>query len=251
MERAFFACIIQSWAAGSREGREVFLAPMLAYLEDSSVYCRENVLRALYTLGSPEAVARAFDYISSRQWYHHPKLISDGLLEFCGTDREAMAAYLWKHCQSWAENFAVAVVQFAANLPDRPSGGLGETFYCALVDVKTPQELRFALLRYFRRHKDARVRQFLLELMADPQGEAAGLKIVAASVLAEYPGQDTKDALIGALGSPNWYVRQNAALSLRQLGMTAQDRARIYESNDQYAIDMIRYITKETPQGGE
>ena len=245
MERAFFAYIVQAWASGCQKGREGFLAPMLAYLEDSSVYCRENVLRALYTLGNPEAIAKAFDYISSQHWYHHPKLISDGLWDFCTTDREVMADYLWNRCHQWPENFGVAVVLFATRVSD----ALSDSFYTALIDVKTPLELRFSLLRFFRRHRDDRARQFLLELMENDDTSSSGLKIVAASVLAAYPGKETKDALIRALSSRNWYVRQNAALSLKELVMTPEDMQQIYRSNDKYAIDMIRYIVKEKEQG--
>ena len=46
---------------------------------------------------------------------------------------------------------------------------------------------------------------------------------IAASALAEYPGEDSVDVLSEAMHSSNWYVRSNSAESLEKLGFRYED----------------------------
>ena len=49
------------------------------------------------------------------------------------------------------------------------------------------------------------------------------------------------EVLKGALSSRNWYVRYNAAQSLGALGLDYTDLIDIFEGDDRYAEEMLRY----------
>ena len=80
-------------------------------------------------------------------------------------------------------------------------------------------EIRFALIRYFRKYPYREAEEFLLALLDREKAEFSGLAIAAAAALSAYPGKKTKEALRRALSSRNWYVRRNAAVSLKELGL--------------------------------
>ena len=235
MERAFFAYVISRYPAGAGGGQ--LPAVLLEYLEDSTVYCRENVLQALYALGNAGGVEQALRLFNDRGWYHHSHMLSDGLTAFRG-DREALAAALWQACQGWDENLQTAVVQFASNVTEK----LKEPFCQALAAADTPLEVRFALIRYFTRHPMPEVKPMLLD-MVRREADSGDTAIAACSALARYPGQDTEQALEQALLSRNWYVRHNAASSLLALGDEASAYAAAERVHDRYAREMLDYVT--------
>lgn len=233
MERAFVAYFIASFRTSDADNQDMLAEIMLSYLDNSTVFCRENVLQALYALGRPRAVEHAFDILNEKELYHNPKLLSDGLIRFTG-DREALAERLWHKRMQWEEPLNVGVVQFAAALD---SETLDPLFYDSLIGEHFSEEVSFALVRYFQRHRYEPARAYLQQLLR----EDGPLAIPAGAALANYPGEDTKTALKEALTSRNWYIRRNAALSLERLGISEEDREEIRAGGDRYAAEMLRY----------
>lgn len=238
MERAFFAYLIAEYRPERPEGGGRLPTILLEYMENSTVYCRENVLQALCALGSGGCIEQALRLMEERGWYHHSRMLSDGLTAFRG-DRAALAEQLWSISDRWNENLRLAVVQFATNVTDRLKG----PFRKALSQGDTPLEVRFALIRYFARYPDPEAKPMLLDLAGDSTAEG-GPAIAACSVLARYPGEDTVEVLENALRSPNWYIRRNAALSL--VAINGKDAAYAYAErvNDRYAKEMLNYVTE-------
>jgi len=236
MERAFFAHVVSDCFACSEKVHDRMSEVMLSYLENSTVYCRENVLHALYALGDAHAVGQAFDYISKNGWYHHPRLISDGMRNFSG-DKEELIRYLWKRKNSMEEFLLVGIVQFATGV----SGAFAADFFQAMQDHREYLEVRLAILRYFHRYPSQEVYPFLLRCLETGE-EGIEFSIVAAFVLRAYPQEKTKRVLKQALCSRNWYVRKNAASSLKQLGITSKDREEITAYGDSYANEILLYI---------
>ncbi len=237
MERAFFAYVIASFHTSDVGNNDMLAEILLSYLDHSTVFCRENVLQALYALGREQAVEHAFDLLNERGQYHNPKLISDGMIRFTG-DREALALRLWKHRGDWEEPLTVGVVQFASQFP---SEAVSDAFAAALESESLSNEICFALIRYFGRHVRESVRPVLLRFLEASSDEKRELAIPAASVLASYPCEETKHALMRALTSRNWYVRRNAAMSLKRIGITDADIESIRSGGDRYALEMLEY----------
>lgn len=243
MERAFFARLMALYHPGEGRRYDRMIELLLHFLDDSTVYCRENVLQALYAMGSAGGVEQALQRISQQGIYHNPRLLSDGLAGFAG-DREALARRLWRRCPEWPEALQVAVVQFAAAC----TGALSGPFLEALQGADTPGETRFALIRYFRRRPSPAARPVLLEL-AGRQGDP--LAIAACAALDSYPGPDTTQVLMAALHSRDWYVRRAAAASLTALGAGERELEQLAASGDQYAREMLAYMAEQNRKRGE
>lgn len=233
MERAFYAYLLAAYHPNRGESGLRFSQILLTYFPDSTVFCRENILYALYAFGQESAVERAFSIMNDRGWYHHPRLLSDGLATFYG-DRTALAWKLWHKRQAWGSSFQVAIVQFATERSDEFS----QAFLTALKDHTTDLELRFAILRYFRRRVYPPAKTALLELLGRENNDLA---IVAATALASYPGEDTRQALMDAMRSRNWYVRRNAAETLVALGVSWSEVEKL-SGEDRYGAEMLEYL---------
>ncbi len=248
MEQAFFAYVIAAFHPAMEDQRSPLLEQLLHYLEHSTVYSRENVLNALYALGNIQPVEHAFLLMSQRGWYHDPRLLSDGLNRFRG-EKEALAGRLWSCRGQLLECFQVGTIRFAETF-----GGdrFAEAFLRALETENLPAETQFTLVRYFRRHAVPYAQPVLLRLLKGESGGKRELAIAAAAALASYPDEKTRQALKEALHSPNWYVRQNAARSLKALGVT-WEACGIDPSVDRYATEMLEYILGGQPaaKGGE
>lgn len=236
MERAFFAHILSVYRPDFRGGTQKISRILLEYMEHSTVYCRENVLQALYTLGNDGAIIQAMNILSQTDAYHYPRLISDGMEAYPG-DKEALAWKLWGHSGGWKDYLQVAVVQFAGN----QSECYAPVFLEALRDDKTPMETRYALVRYFRRHPIDQARALLLKLLKEQLHEG-GLAIPAAAALEQYGGAETVAALTEAVQSRNWYVRRNAATTLVKLNCDRDTMLTLMKTNDRYAKEMLEYM---------
>lgn len=237
MEQAFMAYVIATFHPPIGDERSQLLELLLGYLENSTVYSRENVLNALYVLGNGQSVEHAFTLISQRGWYHDSRLLSDGLNRFQG-NRDALVDRLWKSRAQLSECFQVGVVRFADTLR---GNAFAEEFLQAMETEELPEETRFAMVRYFRRHVVPEAKPVLLQLL---QGDAEGkreLAIAAATTLVSYPDSETRQALTNALHSQNWYVRQNAARSLKAMGVTWEE-IQVSSGGDRYATEMLEYV---------
>lgn len=242
MEQAFFAYVIAAFYPPVGNRQAPLLEYFLGYLDGSTVYSRENVLNALYCLGNIQSVEHAFLLMSQRGWYHDPRLLSDGLGRFHG-EKESLVNRLWSCRRQLTECFQVGVIRFADTLA---GCGFAETFLKALETEQLPTETQFTLVRYFRRHAVPYAKPALLRLVKGGSGEKRELAIAAASALVSYPDDEVRQALKGALRSPNWYVRLNAARSLKVLGV-AWEEAKAGFSDDPYAAEMLEYILKDRP----
>lgn len=229
-DRAFFAYILSLYGTSLQGESKGIASILLQYLPDSSIYCRENVLKALYALGSSDGVERAYDWMYHHHVVHPSRLLSDGLATFAG-DRLFLANRLWSASQVWGETYQIAVIQMVSQFTD----AFRETFAALLLGGNASLEVAFAALRYFRKYPYEPLREFLYQLVLDE----SDLAIAAVSVLPSYPGQDTKSVLLKGLSSRNWYIRRNAASSLVAMGVSEEE---INHITDPYAKDMIQYM---------
>lgn len=244
-EQACFAYVVAEFYPPHGRQSNALVEQILRYLDGSTVYSRENVLCALYVLGNASAIEHAFIVMSQRGWYHDPRLLSDGLARY-GGDKPALAARLWGRRRQLMECCQVGVVRFADALE---GNGMVDTFLQALDGEPLPTETRFALVRYFRRHAVPQAKEMLLEMVKQDAGTGEALAIAATSVLSAYPGEESWAALMQAMHSPNWYVRQNAARALKELGASYEELQQALVG-DRYATEMMEYVFGVQPSGG-
>lgn len=244
MDKAYFAIFIAEYTPDVKGEYRTIMSILSEFMEDSTIYCRENVLKALYSLGNIQAVVNALEYIEDNEMFHHPKLIADGLLSFKG-NKEELALVLWEGRSKWSETMLVAIIQYITAALDN----FRAIFYEGLQEDDIPVEARIALLRYFQKYRYDPVREFLYTYIKEDYPEL-NCTIVAASVLKNYPGEETIHLLKEALKNPNWYVRNNAAGSLVQLAENEEVFQSVFDGDDQYAKEILQYRLEEVRKEG-
>lgn len=240
MERAFMAYWLASFHTRVPQEQAMLPQLLLQYLDRSTVFSRENTLLALYALGYPPAIEHAFQIMSDRQYYHNPKLLSDGLARYTG-DPDELIERLWKHRGDWEECLSVAIVQYASL---QKEDHWGEAFLPAMMNPQISLEIRFALIRYFQRHRHDGALPELLRLVYSENAGESELKVAAVSALQNYPGEEVHQALLYSLQARNWYVRRNAAQALLKRGISQQDLEQVRRSGDRYALEMLEYMAQ-------
>ncbi|MHC1683894.1 MAG: HEAT repeat domain-containing protein [Clostridiaceae bacterium] len=238
-DKAFFAFFISNNAPCHGKEYKPIMEILLSYLESSTVYCRENVLKALYAMGNSQSVENALQIINDRQWFHHQKLISDGLMTFTG-DKEELAELLWSHMKKWDDNLMISVVQFITVSSDK----FKERFFIELQSEDVEIEIRMAILRYYRRHVYEPVRPLLISYLNGEKAIDENMRIVTASVIDRYPGDETVTVLKAVLHHSNWYLRYNAASSLVNLEVDINKLQDVLEGEDRYAKEILTYMMR-------
>ncbi len=187
IQMAYFPYIIARYKLFYGEDLPQINRIMVDLLEKPSIYCRENALNAIYSMGVSENVTDALTIIDSTGYYHNKKLLTDGLMSFAG-DKKELNEMLWNH-----------------RYPYQPAYE--------------------QLMKYAEREDEVRWEYTSITCFA----------------LASYPGERTIAALKKNLSSHNWYVRLNASQALESMGLEYADFIDIFEGDDRYAGEMMRY----------
>lgn len=237
MERALFAYFISLLPEKAVPEYYRMGEILLSYLDHSTVYCRENVLQALYTLGNENALIRALQTFQENGWYHEPKLLSDGMLHFRG-DKNGLARRLWN--QKWGEQMKAVLIRFMTRLEEDMSD-------LVLPELTTGRyELCFAAIRYFAVHINREAEPVLLKILKE-DGDTA---VAAAQTLGSYPDEAAKEALKEALCSRRWDVRRNSAESLMKMDLSKEEIGQLCTSEDRYAREMFIYVLESRGKTG-
>lgn len=238
-ERAFFAFFISKNPPCSGKEYNSLIEILLTYIDNSNMYCRENMLKALYKIGNLHSIENAFLLMNEHKHFHHNKLLSDGLMTFTG-DKEALAKNLFGYFREWDDNILISVIKFITKSSDK----FKDEFLLLLKEGNLKIDIHLAIIRYFRENTHEPVRQILIDYLKDENISDDNIKIVAASVLEMYPGDDTILVLKEALKDHNWYIRYNAAASLIRLNVSSKIIKEIFNADDLYAKEIIAYMEK-------
>lgn len=202
--------------------------------EAKSLYNLENALRAVYASAQIPLTLRALRALDGTDGILlHEKLLVDGLLTF--DDRDALIAALWEEMPQYSTQMRKLLLDYI-----RFASGLWGREMLTLLEQTDETETRIACLRYFGKYPDERFRAALYRL-TEESGEEWELRAVCMTVLAAYPGEETLRLLKDGLHSRRWYVRYNAALSLRVLKADEEQLRDVLTGGDRYAREMLQY----------
>ncbi len=235
LQSAYFPYIIKKYKLFMGAKISVVADMLTNMVKDSSLYCRENALQALYNIGDAESVVTALKLLDNSGYYHSPKMITDGLLEFTG-DKSELDERLWAHFDEFTLSLRLAFMDYFRF----ESGRHTETMFSIMTDKNANQELRLSAIRYFAKHHYEPAMDALYDFAAD-RSLTWEYKALAATALANYPTAQTECILKDLLVNRNWYVRYNAAESLERIGVEYDELIDIFEGNDRYASEMLRY----------
>ena len=212
---------------------------IVKYLKDStlssSVYLRENALIALYKTGQVEYLKDVFFNMNYRNVNHHHKLITDGLLMFNG-DVNCLSSMLISEFNNYNENFKIACINYF----NYKRVACEEDIYKFLSSNNESKEVRIACIRYFSNIPYEKVIPLLYDFVMDDKDNWE-YATVAAYALSSYKSPDTREVLVKALHSHNWYVRNNAASSLIKISRKDYIKKITNSLDDKYAKDAVNY----------
>lgn len=206
--------------------------------EDSSVYCRENSLKALYSMGDAEYISEAFRFLSKNRITHSEKLLTDGLLSFNG-DFDRLSKTLMKGYTEFGECYRIAIINY---LFHRNEHGF-DVYLGHYLKRDISVDERCSCLRLLGKNCSAENEKILIHTLEKYQNrENWEPAAVAASFLGNFTDKEALGSLEVALQSPNWYVRINSAKALIKSNVGLANIRRILQGNDGYAKDALRYV---------
>ena len=233
---AYFPYILQKYniLKHDEEGRLTDI--LLELLRSVNVYCRENTLKAIYSIRRSEIVVSALKVIDKNLSFHHPKLICDGLLNFKG-DKENLKEMLFESFNAYSTGMQLNILNYFRFGNIRCDKEMLEL----LTSEKANNELRFSAIRYFEKFPNDGAGSVIQAIAENMEGRTWEYQAIASSALKSYPGDVTFRILVKNLSSSNWHIRQNSAISLEKLGYTYHDLISVFDGNDRYAREIMRY----------
>jgi hypothetical protein len=236
LQAAYFPYIIRKYRICSGQNISIITDTMLLLVREPSLYCRQNAMQALNVIGDAESVIKALHIIDECGYYHHSKLISDGLLDFSGNNKR-LSDMLWREFPDFSEKMQLAVLNYFRF----SSGEHGERILQLLISENLTDEVAYSCIRYFGKYHYEPAFPYLLDFAEDTDEIHWEYTAITATALACYPCERTKEVLKGLLNSRNWYVRYNASQSLEKLGFDYTDLIDVFDGEDRYAGEIMRY----------
>jgi len=236
MKLTYFAYIIGKYKLIQNRPVDLIMEVLMRLLEEPSLYCRENAMYAVYSSGDVKSVCRALKILDEGRYFHHAKLLTDGLLTFAG-DPDALAEALWEEFPQFSVRMQVVILDFMR------FGGRDRSkeLLSLLADGRQDDEIRFSCIRYFGKYPYEPAFPILIDLAENRERLRWEYTAIAAAALAAYPCGRSIEVLKEKLNSSNWYVRYNAAKSLEGFSLPYIELSDIFDGNDRYAREILQY----------
>lgn len=233
---AYFPHILHKYNILKHHESERLIDALLNLLRSVNVYCRENTLKAIYSMEKPELVVTALKIIDTNLSFHHPKLICDGLMFYKG-DKGLLKDKIFNVFKEFSVQMRVNILNYFRFGNVRCDGEMLEI----LKNEKENNEIRFCAIRYFEKFASDEAIPVIYDLAENRSGRTWEYQAIATSALKSYPGDATFRILVKNLSNSNWYVRLNSAISCEKLGYSYHDLINIFDGNDRYAREIMRY----------
>lgn len=240
IEAAYFPYIVKKYRLIANRTFPSITGILLSLLDEPGIYCRENVMQALYTTGDSDCVIEALKRIDRSGLFYHGKLITDGLLNFMGSIKE-LSDRIISEFDSFSPEMRVVLLNFIRfSSPD-----YCEYVFTILQNENEDDELRYSAIRYFAKYRYDAAYETLCRLSSVKDSDKWQYAAIASSALATYPGDTTVELLKHNLTCGNWYVRYNSADSLEKLGITYPELADVLDGEDRFAAEILQYKLKK------
>mgnify|MGYP002508412616 FL=1 len=232
-----FCAVCTFWGCSlSNRPFDAMLDMLYSLLHEPSIYCRENAMQAIYTIGDPACVITALKIADNNERFYHSKLLTDGLLNF-GGNNEKLNSALWDAFEDFSVQMQITLLNYFRFSSDSSS----EQMLKLMNDEERDDEIRFACIRYFGKYRYDKAYEYLLQYANCWNDVRWEYSAIASSALGAYPCEKTAEVLKSNLYHRNWYIRFNSSQSLEKIGLTYLSLIDIVEGNDRYASEILRY----------
>lgn len=233
---AYFPYILYKYNILKNHQSKKQIDALFDLLRSVNVYCRENTIKVIYTMQNPEMVASALKIMDKNLSFHHPKLICDGLLSYKG-DKNLLKEKLFESFDEYSVQMKVNILNYFRFGNIKCDTKMLEI----LQNEKENNEIRFSAIRYFEKFPNEDARPVLQKIAENLENRTWEYQAIATSALKSYPGDITFRILVKNLSSSNWHIRHNSAVSCEKLGYSYYDLISVFDGNDRYAREMMRY----------
>jgi hypothetical protein len=234
--QTYYAAFLRKYGYLRYSAPPMLIANMKDLVEDGGVFACEHVLQAVYTSKDEKLVFDILKVLDKKETFVHPKMVSDGLLAFQG-NAEALQALLLEHRKEFSIDMQVNILTYLRFA----SGAHCEKIFDILDNRKENDEIRFACMRYFGKHRYEKAFRLLADFAKNERSERIEYSIVALTALRNYPSKKTFEILQNKIHSPHWFVRYNAAESLEVLGIRYEELVEVFDGEDRFAREMLQY----------
>ncbi len=242
ISKSYFAHVLAHPRLARNLNTDALAKILFFYLQEDSIHCQANVMKALFSFGDVSSVMRGIRILDRLEIYFHGKLLTDGLLTFQGSHQE-LSQTLWKNLFQFRIPIQVALIDYLRFT----TGAYQEELAVLMGDASVHPEVQFAIIRYFTRYPFPAAREKLLAFLQIKDKDRWQYPALAATALAAYPDQEVAGALQKALSSSNWYIRYNAAKSLTSMQMDLAEIAQVINGDDRFAREILQYFMEYNP----
>lgn len=243
---AYFPYILHKYNILKHRESEKLTDVLLELLRSINVYCRENTLKAIYSMQNPDITVMALKILDKNLSFHHPKLVCDGLLGYKG-DKDALKDKLLNSFEAFSVQMKLNILNYFRFGNVRCDSYM----FKMLTNEKENNEIRFSAIRYFEKFQNEEARPVLQSIAENSEGRTWEYQAIATSALKSYPDEVTFRILVKNLSSSNWHVRQNSAITCEKLGYSYYDLIDVFDGDDRYAREMMRYHLEKRNVGSE
>lgn len=162
--KAYFAYIIGKYKITKNNRNEQITSYLFQMLEEESIYSVDNAMRAFYKLENLNDIMKAIKIIDKKANYNNIDVITKGLLTYEG-NKEELAKKLWEEFENYKEKLKSAIIQYISEISD---GNWNDQMYNLLKEQKQTQGVKIAIIKYFEKHYDPRIKEILFKILKTP-----------------------------------------------------------------------------------
>ena len=84
------------------------------FLDEETMYCRDNALRAIIKLGNIKNILEVLKRIKKSKYYFSVEMLYENLLEY-NKEKQILAEKIWQKFDEFNENTQIAIIKFITN----------------------------------------------------------------------------------------------------------------------------------------
>lgn len=241
LSKAYLAHFIANYEIGYKKDVVAVTNYLFNLLDSEDLYCIDNAMTALYKIGNLKDVKKAIKIIDKKESYQNIDMIVKGLLLYNGNP-QVLAECLWEEFNTYSDKLKIAIIEYITIISDND---WNDEMLELLIISNVKKEVKMAVMNYFVKNQDERIREVLYKLVETTNIREADYLVIAIRALRNYPGEKTVAILKKMLQKNQWNVQVEASKTLKYLDVDYFQLADIYNGENQKARNILRYVIKK------
>lgn len=238
LEMAYFAHLVRLTHSGEGDLPAALYTTLMTGLDNESMYCRDESLKALVTIGSAQMVLDALRRIDQSLRYYYPKLIPEA---FNCVPREKQMR-LMDEAIPWFDRFHPMVRIALLKLARKLRCDYREQFLEVLKSPDTDIDTMTEVIRYFKVCVYPPAKPELLHILTFPRTTYHRAIVFTLWTLKVYYDEETKQKILPLLSVNDAQIQEAAAEALIENGISYYELVEFYNSEDENLRRILKYM---------